>query len=78
MNIARVLKTAFYGAPVHYTFSKFYVTMDIRYLIVMFCYCKIRRSVAERTLDRSIKISCEEMIFSQSRFQFSFKDFFAI
>ena len=35
MNIARFLKTAFSG-------PRFYVMMDIRYLKVIFYYCKIR------------------------------------
>ena len=30
------------GTSVHYTSPKFYVIMDIRYLKVVFCYCKIR------------------------------------
>ena len=54
MNIARFLKTAFYGTPVQYTFLKFYVMMNIRCLKVTFYYCKIMpRSGKNFMIDRS-------------------------
>ena len=42
MNIARFLKKAFLWNTYSLYFPKFYVMMDIRYLKVIFCYCKIR------------------------------------
>ena len=54
MNIAKFLKTIFYGITVYYTSPEFYVVMDIRYLKVIFCYCKMRpRSKKNSAIDQS-------------------------
>ena len=47
-------KQLFYGTPVDHTSPKFYGLMDIRYLKVIFCCCKIRAPSGKKfTIDRS-------------------------
>ena len=73
MNIAQLLRTAFFIEYLLFIiiFQKFYAMMDIKYLKVKFYYCKIRPQFKQKELhDRLIKLSCEDMVFSQLRFQF--------
>ena len=63
------------GTSVHYTSPKFYVMMDIRYLKVVFCYCKIRpRSRNNFTIDQS-KFLVKRCFFLNQDFNFPSKFF---
>ena len=78
MNIARFLKIAFLWTPVHYTFQKFYVVIDMLYLN---CYILLLQKLghaAEKLQNWSIKISCEEMFSFSTKISILLQIFFAI
>ena len=76
VNIVIFLRTAFNRTPLHCIVPKFYVIIDIRCFRVIFYYCKIRPSNRKNFTIDQLKILMKRWVFSQLRFQFSFKDFF--